>query len=321
MLSRCHFCHDPLPENRTLERFPVGRRVAYDPWRGRLWAVCPSCGRWTLAPFETRWEVLEDLERITRDSARLLSETENIGLLKAGDLEIVRVGKARLREESWWRYGDEFAARRERAGRAARRGKVWDLIIFFAISGIPYWGHSKPEKWIERARHRRFGRTLWEGSTRCPGCGAVQRNLRFGEVGQLRLETAGDGEIALRSPCPRCRQPGGTGHHLRGVSAEQVLRRALAFQHFAGATESAVGDAMSAVEQHVSTADVVLELAERRQTLRQLSAPISLALEIALNADVEERLLRMEVEELEAHWREAEMIAAIADGVLTPPPR
>jgi hypothetical protein len=27
--------------------------------RGRLWAVCSSCGRWTLAPFETRWEVLE----------------------------------------------------------------------------------------------------------------------------------------------------------------------------------------------------------------------------------------------------------------------
>jgi hypothetical protein len=59
VLTNCLFCHQPFPANRTLERFVSGHRVAYDPVRGRLWAVCSSCGRWTLAPFETRWEVLE----------------------------------------------------------------------------------------------------------------------------------------------------------------------------------------------------------------------------------------------------------------------
>jgi len=44
-------------------------------------------------------------------------------------------------------------------------------------------------------------------------------------------------------------------------------------------------------------------------------------LEIALNADVERRLLEMELEELEGRWREEEQIAAIADGILTPAPR
>jgi len=76
MLATCLFCYQPFPENQTLEPFASGRRVAYDPVRGRLWAVCSSCGRWTLAPFETRWEVLEDLERLTRDRARLLGETD-----------------------------------------------------------------------------------------------------------------------------------------------------------------------------------------------------------------------------------------------------
>jgi hypothetical protein len=60
MFTRCLFCHRELPANESLERFPIGRRVAYDPARRRLWAVCPSCRRWNLAPIEERWEALEE---------------------------------------------------------------------------------------------------------------------------------------------------------------------------------------------------------------------------------------------------------------------
>src|SRR5262245_59087509 len=64
MLSRCIYCHLPLSENLTLENFRVGRRIAFDPARGRLWAICDSCRRWNLAPIEERWEALEELEKL-----------------------------------------------------------------------------------------------------------------------------------------------------------------------------------------------------------------------------------------------------------------
>lgn len=40
MYSTCLFCHAPLGANETLERFPVGRRLAFDAANGRLWVVC-----------------------------------------------------------------------------------------------------------------------------------------------------------------------------------------------------------------------------------------------------------------------------------------
>jgi hypothetical protein len=54
MLSRCIYCHVQLPLNQTLEHFRVGQRIAFDPSRGRLWAICGSCRRWNLAPIEDR---------------------------------------------------------------------------------------------------------------------------------------------------------------------------------------------------------------------------------------------------------------------------
>lgn len=52
--STCIFCNGRLGTNEVVEEFPVGRRVAYDPGKGRLWALCPSCRQWNLSPLETR---------------------------------------------------------------------------------------------------------------------------------------------------------------------------------------------------------------------------------------------------------------------------
>ena len=59
MYAKCLFCSSSLGRNKVLEQMPEGRRVAFDLRRGRLWAVCPACGRWNLCPFQERWEVLE----------------------------------------------------------------------------------------------------------------------------------------------------------------------------------------------------------------------------------------------------------------------
>ena len=62
MYSTCLFCHAPLGANEMLEHFPVGRRIAFDAARGRLWVVCPSCSQWSLSPLDERWEAVEDAD-------------------------------------------------------------------------------------------------------------------------------------------------------------------------------------------------------------------------------------------------------------------
>ena len=55
MYRSCIFCSSALGANEAIETFPVGRQVAFDAWKGRLWVVCPVCARWNLAPIEERW--------------------------------------------------------------------------------------------------------------------------------------------------------------------------------------------------------------------------------------------------------------------------
>ena len=63
MYSTCLFCHASLGANEVIEHFPVGRRLAFDATRGRLWAVCGVCRQWNLTPLEERWEAIEEAER------------------------------------------------------------------------------------------------------------------------------------------------------------------------------------------------------------------------------------------------------------------
>src|ERR1043165_4386793 len=114
MYSTCIFCHGALGTNEAVEHFPVGRRLAFDAARGRLWVVCKSCERWNLSPLEERWEAIDECERLFSD-ARLRLSTEHIGLaaLREG-LTLVRIGAPKRPEFAAWRYGDQFGRRRRR---------------------------------------------------------------------------------------------------------------------------------------------------------------------------------------------------------------
>ena len=157
----------------------MGRRVAYDPGRGRLWVICSTCKRWSLTPMEDRWEALEELEKLTTDKARLLSQTDNIALLRVGPLEVVRVGKAQLTEEAWWRYGRELASRRQNykklslAGTAAAGAVVLGGWATGGMTLLGMWfimGHA-PDSITDAARWLRFGGSAWRGDQECAGCG------------------------------------------------------------------------------------------------------------------------------------------------------
>src|SRR5947208_534663 len=108
MYTTCIFCRSRLGENEIVETFPVGRRLAFDAAKGRLWVVCRKCERWNLTPLEERWEAVEDCERLFQDTRRRVS-TDNIGLARLSEgLELVRIGAPLRPEFAAWRYGDQF---------------------------------------------------------------------------------------------------------------------------------------------------------------------------------------------------------------------
>ena len=133
MFTTCLFCNKPLGSNEVIETFPVGRRLAFDAARGRLWVVCRKCERWNLTPLEERWEAVEDCERIFR-ATRVRVSTENIGLARHPEgLTLVRIGEPLRPEFAAWRYGDQF-------GRRRRKVAVYGGVVVAAATGLAVGG-------------------------------------------------------------------------------------------------------------------------------------------------------------------------------------
>src|SRR5688572_32096240 len=129
MYSTCLFCNENLGKNEVVEHFPIGRRLAFDAAKGRLWVVCRSCERWNLTPVEERWGAIEECERQFSET-RVRVSTDNIGLAKLREgLELVRIGSALRPEMAAWRYGDQF-------GRRRRKHLIYTGVGISAIAGL-----------------------------------------------------------------------------------------------------------------------------------------------------------------------------------------
>jgi len=327
--TRCLVCAATFEPNEQLEFLPNARRVAYDPGRGRLWAICRTCKRWSLTPIEDRWEALEELEKLTTDKAMLLSQTDNIALLRAGQMEIVRVGKAQLTEEAWWRYGRELASRRQNyrklsfAGTAAAGAVVAGGWATGGMTLLGMWfimGHA-PDSITDAARWLRFGGAAWRGRQECEGCGYAFRALHYRDRGSIGVFPGREpGEMKLVHRCPSCGHYRGGGLHLEGPAAERILRRVLAYHHFAGASERRVGMAARLIQEAGSPQDLTRIVVKDGRRLGDLQRTGAIALEIAVNEASEQHLLELELADLEAHWKQEEELAAIIDGELTPLP-
>jgi hypothetical protein len=303
--------------------------VAYDAGKGRLWAVCKECKRWSLAPIEERWEALEELEKVVRDKATLLSQTDNIALLRWGPLEIVRVGRANLREQAWWRYGAELANRRKSyktlttAGAIGAGAAIWGGLATGGMTFVAAWilWDKLPDKIPEAARWFRFGSDAWRGRQRCPNCGKVFRRVPYRRRGNLfLLQDDPTTPAAVSYRCPDCGEFREGGLQLRGRDAERTLRRVLAYHHFDGASERTVSSATRLIQEAGSSEDLTRILLKDGKRLGDLGRTGGIALEIAANENAEQRLLELELAELESHWRTEEELAAIIDGELTPLP-
>jgi hypothetical protein len=329
VFRRCLVCSTPFQPNEELEHFPLGKRVAFDPTKGRLWAVCRACKRWSLAPIEERWEALDELEKLTRDRARLLSQTDNIALLRAGPLELVRVGRADLSEEAWWRYGRELTSRRKRYEKLSLAGTVVAGAVVvggWASGGITLLGSwflmgRGGEALTGTARWLRFGGAAWRGDRSCARCGHTFHTVRYGARSGLGLFPAEEpGAVELVQRCPVCGASRDGGLHLEGADAERTLRRVLAYHHFSGADERQVFSATRLIQEAGSPQELTRIVVRDGRRLGDLQRTGAVALEIAANETAEQRLLELEVADLEAHWRAEEELAAIVDGELTPLP-
>jgi len=329
LYTRCLVCAHPFEANEQLAHMPHGTRVAFDPVRGRLWMVCRACRRWSLTPIEDRWEALEELEKLTRDNARLLSQTDNIALLKAGNLEIVRVGRAQLIEEAWWRYGRELTSRRQKYRQLGIAGSVAAGAVMlggWATGGMSVFGiwlvmgHGK-ETVRDSARWLRFGSSAWYGRSSCEACGQELRSIPYSGRSSLGLFPGSErGKLDVVARCPRCGEYRDGGLRLTGQEAERTLRRVLAYHHFAGASERRVGSAAKLIQEAGSPQDLTRIVVRDGRRLGDIQRTGGIALEIAMNEATEQHLLELELAELEAHWKREEELAEIVDGELTPLP-
>ncbi|MEZ4415767.1 MAG: hypothetical protein R3E10_08425 [Gemmatimonadota bacterium] len=92
MYRSCLACRGTLEPNEHLPTLPIGRMVAFDPERGRLWVVCQRCGRWNLVPLEQRWEAIQRCKQLHTEWP-MVSQGPSLSVARGTDgFEVIRVG-------------------------------------------------------------------------------------------------------------------------------------------------------------------------------------------------------------------------------------
>lgn len=345
MYQTCIHCLRPLGANESIEALPVGRRLAFDAAKGRLWVICRACERWNLTPFEQRWEAIEQAERVYR-ATRVRVSTEHIGLARLpDDTELVRVGTPQRPEFAAWRYGDQFGRRRRRAivmasGAAFGVGAAVSGAIIAGVgivALVPLLQLMNAAALVSGTHQTRRSFVLPDGGVFVP-------------VGLPRLVKGGPGGwgvdvgyTVLRRPDDPRPLPGwftpswdGEGKNemgrlqLYGADTFPLLRWAMPRANRAGASRATIADGVRLIEDAggpdtypVWAAQRVREWAARSSfgdtgALDAIPAPARLAFEMALHEDSERRAMEGELASLEQAWRDAEQVAAIADNLLVP---
>jgi len=315
MFQTCIFCRSTLGSNEVIERFPVGRRLAFDAAKGRLWVVCAHCRRWNLTPLDERWEAVEDCERRFR-ATRVRVSTSEIGMARLREgLDLIRIGKPLRPEFAAWRYGAQLSARRRTAVVVGAATTI--VAAGVAIGGMTavLAGTSMPLLYLgafgaEAARKRRE-------VARIPAGRRYHFSVRHVHLAGARLlpEDASGWKLRLL-------HDGGT----RDFSGKPALRAAshlLAAVNSAGASQLQVVDAVGMLESVGDPERYFGHVARRARTLgnigiQRLPAEVRLALEMSAHEESERVAMEGELAALRTEWEEAEEIAAIADELLVP---
>jgi hypothetical protein len=325
--ATCLFCQQPLGGNESIEAFPIGRRLAFDAERGRLWVVCRKCERWNLSPIEERWEAIESCERLFRDTGTRVS-TEQVGLARLGEgLELVRIGRPLRPEFAAWRYGDQFGRRRRRTimlgtGVAVAIGAAVGGVAFGGVltgvigSGVIIQSPSLVNLFnLLRYRHTRLKLRTEDGR---------MIKLRILDLQGTRITSgARPGGLLLSIFHGKRREM------FRGQEAERAAGVILPSLNNSGGNKGTVQDAVSQIEARGSSENFLHSTIQvalppvwengRTGLIASLPKATRLALEMALHEESERRALEGELNILEEAWREAEEVARISDDLILPP--
>jgi hypothetical protein len=347
MYSTCIHCRKSLGANEAIEALPIGRRLAFDARKGRLWVVCRSCERWNLTPFDERWEAIEQSERAFRDT-RVRVSTDHIGLARLPDgTELVRIGEPQRPEFAAWRYGDQFGRRRVKAiatgvGVTAAAGLIVSGAVASGVGLVALTPLLQLMNIVGIAAALGMAQKAFDH----PDGG------RFMPIGNPRIvpsDRAAGWAIDIgyaahyHGPDPTLRNGGYWGMmrrqeaknelgrvQLHGADAVPLLRRLMPLLNYGGARRTVITDGVSLIEQAGGperfgrwAAGMRREWAAKSTfgdtgDLSVIPVAARLAFEMAINEDAERVALEGELGALERAWADAEGIAAIADTLLLP---
>ena len=343
MFRRCIACNADLGSNEAVEAFPVGKRLAFDAAKGRLWVVCPTCKHWNLSPLEERWEAIEAAERLYRDTKKRVT-TDEVGLARVADgTDLVRIGDPQRPEFAAWRYGERLLRRRTRhlalvAGGVAAGGAV---ILGGAVAGVFAASSINLVQLGVRGAVNGYRRlrvaTRFEdaegrghlvtyahlgGAALLPDADRWSLSVpTFAEGGSWRTRLFSD---PLKGPTTV----------LHDVAALRMMSRLLPHVNRAGAKPDDVQQAVRRLEAGDQVQELAAQAARapaptgraslKRQKMGiptgigELPISLRLALEMSLHEEDERRWIEGELDELTDRWREAEEVAAISDQLLLP---
>ncbi len=322
MYGTCLYCTQRLGTNELVEFFPVGRRLAFDASRGRLWVVCRRCERWNLTPIEERWEAIDECERLFADARKRVS-TDNIGLARLDrGLELVRIGEPLRGEFAAWRYGDQFGRRHKRAiatgsalavaGGAAALG----ALLLSATVGGGYWAYLAGESYAKRKRARKL-------IARIPTEEGEELSVLGEHLPAVRLapEIGTEKVLGWKIEVPHVEG----SHFLTGECASHAASLLMPTINKAGGTRWSVDRAVKRLENFDDPATYMLSAAAESfhptrpgGSLMKLPGDIRLAIEMAVNEQTERHAFEGDIWLLEHAWKQAEEIASIADDLTTP---
>ncbi|MCC6245104.1 MAG: hypothetical protein IT353_19830 [Gemmatimonadaceae bacterium] len=346
MYATCLHCAADLGRNESIEALPIGRRIAFDRARGRLWVVCRACERWNLTPFDTRWEAVEQCEEAFR-STRVRVSTDQIGLARLRDgTDLVRIGAPQRPEFAAWRYGDQFGRRRRRnlitgvgtlagvgfaaSGMLAAGAGIAAVLPILHVAGMlkllqthKKHGHPPVQRddgsWVAP-----FGSPRLIDMSNTEGQWGVDIGIwASGPTQDVVLPSTWLGRSqAEKNEIGRVQ--------LSATQASPLLRRVLPAVNKSGAGAGIIRDGVALIEQVGGPEHFALWATKQRREwaakstfgdtgdLTQMPVAARLAFEMALHEDTERRALEGELAVLEAAWQDAEVIARIADSLVIP---
>src|SRR2546422_564473 len=234
VFSSCAFCNAAFDGDGGPSGLGVGRRIAFDEWKGRLWVVCPRCSRWILTPFDDRLERIEAVARAA-SQGRIAASTQQVSLIRWERYDFVRVGKPPRVELATWRYGERLRNRQRERMKVVIPLTVAAIGLGIAANvvagggfGVVVWN---VHRMVDGIYLRMVGRrkvTMIEPPI-CAHCGSVMQ-LRARHVEHARIVPDRHADMAVVLSCPNCRQEGA---QLTGSDAIQVLRQGLTYMNLA----------------------------------------------------------------------------------------